>query len=148
MNIEQDLIGEIKGLNIIIKRKMFEQYKDKDRQPSPLQFKILAYLAHHSDEEVNQKNLEESLNVNKATISGALNTMEKQGLIKRTTSSIDERAKSIRMTELSKERLEEMDANYKEINEGLCNKLSKKEIEDFLYTLEKMKTYLEGGKND
>ena len=41
-----------------------------------------------------------------------------------------------------------MDANYKEINEGLCNKLSKKEIEDFLYTLEKMKTYLEGGKND
>ena len=90
MNIEQDLIGEIKGLNIIIKRKMFEQYKDKDRQPSPLQFKILAYLAHHSDAEINQKDLEESLNVNKATISGALNTMEKQGLIKRTTSSIDE----------------------------------------------------------
>ena len=74
MNIEQDLIGEIKGLNIIIKRKMFEQYKDKDRQPSPLQFKILAYLARHSDEEVNQKNLEESLNVNKATIAGALKT--------------------------------------------------------------------------
>ena len=148
MNIEQDLIGEIKGLNIIIKRKMFEQYKDKDRQPSPLQFKILAYLAQHSDAEVNQKDLEENLNVNKATISGALNTMEKQGLIKRETSSIDERAKSIRMTELSKERLEEMDANYKEINEGLCEKLSNKEIEEFLNTLEKMKSYLEGGKND
>ena len=148
MNIEQALIGEIKGLNIIIKRKMFEQYKDKDRQPSPLQFKILAYLAHHRDAEINQKDLEESLNVNKATISGALNTMEKQGLIKRTTSSIDERAKSIIMTELSKERLEEMDANYKEINEGLCKKLSNKEIEEFLNTLEKMKSYLEGGKND
>ena len=148
MNIEQDLIGEIKGLNIIIKRKMFEQYKDKDRQPSPLQFKILAYLAHHRDAEINQKDLEESLNVNKATISGALNTMEKQGLIKRTTSSIDERAKSIRMTELSKERLEEMDANYKKINEWLCKKLSNKEIEEFLNTLEKMKSYLEGGKND
>ena len=41
-----------------------------------------------------------------------------------------------------------VDANYKEINEGLCKKLSNKEIEEFLNTLEKMKSYLEGGKND
>ena len=149
MEKREDLIWEIKSLNGAIKKKMFDSLKEKDmdRQPSPLQFKILKYLFSNNDIEVNQKKLEEELGVNKSTISETLNTMEKQGLIKRVVSTTDERVKKIETTECSKERFAEMKKTHKEVNDHITSCLSKEELEQFLNSIKRIRTYLEGENN-
>lgn len=44
---------------------------------------VIVYLAHNSDRDVFQRDLEERFNVRRSTVSNILSLMEKKGLIKR-----------------------------------------------------------------
>ncbi len=141
---EISVIEELKNINLSIGQKMFAMSKTQDckRPPSPLQFKILGYLIEHQDESINQRDLETNLNVSKATISEVLLTMEKKGIITRSSSKTDGRIKNIELTSNSIKRFNEMQNIAKTINENLIKDINKKELDIFLLVLENMKQNL------
>lgn len=136
-----NIIEEFKILDIAIGKKMFELSKinETNKVPSPLQFKILNFLLKNKGKNVCQKTLETNLNVSKATISAVLSTMEYNGIISRSKSGADAREKNIQLTELSKNKFEDMKKINEMINTKLLEDISEEELNIFLSLLDKMK---------
>lgn len=141
---EIHILERLKEINVSIGKTMFAMTKTQEikNPPSPLQFKILNYLLDHKTSCVYQKELEEKLNVSKATISEALFTMEKNGVIIRTSSQTDARSKTIKLTDMSLKRFEEMDQISKKINKELTKNIKEEDIAIFLSVLDSMKNNL------
>lgn len=85
----------------------------KEFKPTPTQMQIIEYILEHINEVVYQKDLEEVLNLRRATVSGVLQTMEKNELIERTTNTEDTRVKKIILHEKAKEYFLSMQKNWK-----------------------------------
>lgn len=62
---------------------------------TPAQADILIYLFTHPDHAVNQKELEQHLQLSNPTVTGILNRMESKGFIQRVSSAEDRRVKFI-----------------------------------------------------
>lgn len=138
--MERQLAKELKKLDIEISQRLFSIAKEKEipAPPSPLQTKILEYLFKKEVEEVNQKDIEQHICVSKATISGALFSMEKNGFIKRVTSTKDQRSKQIIITDTSKEAYNSLKFVFEILNDELIKNISKEELDAFYNTLNKL----------
>lgn len=149
--MKPNIIEEIKELEVEIGKRLFQEAKilELKRPPSPLQAKVLKYILEHKEETICQKDLEMSLKVSKATISEVLLTMEKGEFIKRVSIPEDARAKRIVLTDTSLERFQELERNFKAINDILLDNISDKELAKFLNILRKMQHNIKGkgGKN-
>ena len=64
-----------------------------------LQGGILAYLYHHQEQPVYQRDLEREFRISRATATNTLQVMEREGLIARKALDKDARLKRIQMTE-------------------------------------------------
>lgn len=139
--MEINIANELKSLDIEIGKRLFSIAKlnELDQPPSPLQGKILKFLVENDGKEIYQKNLEERFKVSKATISEVIQTMENNKLIERVPTKKDARLKQIILTDISRQRVNEMDKCFKTLNNELEKGLSEKEKEQFLVTLRKMK---------
>ena len=62
------------------------------------QFQVVKYLFDHEGEDVVQKDFEMALHVRKSTVSGILDTMEKNNIIVRLTSTTDGRGKIVKLS--------------------------------------------------
>lgn len=118
-------------------RKRREQY-DSHSQCAGLtmmQRWVLGYLAHHTDHDIYQKELEDNLNIGKSTLSEILHTMEKDGLVERVPSG---RCKRIVMTEKSKQIdkviMEQIEETEAKLREGI----PESDVEQFICTIKKM----------
>ena len=78
MNKEK-VLYQIKTLDKLILRNYICDNKDKnsDYFVTPTQIQVIEYMIEHDDEEVYQKDLEKALDLRRATLSGVLQTMEK-----------------------------------------------------------------------
>lgn len=142
--MEKQLAKELKKIDIEIGQQLFSIAKERKIPvpPSPLQTRILEFLFRNQDKEINQKDIEQYISVSKATISGALFSMEKNGLIKRETSEKDQRSKRIIFTESSKEAYKNLSLVFNEVNEKLKKDVSEEELDAFYATLEKLSNNL------
>jgi len=122
---EKTVTGEIKAIGNLIRRRMINQ-----RTGCPYGY-ILHFLSINAQKSVYQKDIEKEFSIRPATVTQALNQLEKEGLIKREVSKEDGRLKKISLTQKGVE----MDASAKceiEKTESLIRKnLSKDEIEQF-----------------
>lgn len=139
--MEINIANELKSLDIEIGKRLFSIAKlnELDQPPSPLQGKILKFLVENDGKEIYQKTLEERFKVSKATISEVIQTMENNKLIERVPTKKDARLKQIILTDISRQRVNEIDKCFKTLNNELEKGLSEKEKEQFLVTLRKMK---------
>lgn len=139
--MEINITNELKSLDIEIGKRLFSIAKlnELDQPPSPLQGKILKFLVENDGKEIYQKTLEERFKVSKATISEVIQTMENNKLIERVPTKKDARLKQIILTDISRQRVSEMDKCFETLNNELEKGLSEKEKEQFLVTLRKMK---------
>lgn len=142
--MRKNIANELKKLDIEIARKLFSISKENNipEPPSPLQGRIMDYLVLHQGKEVFQKDLEKDLNVSKATVSSALFTMEKNNIVKRTTSKDDARSKQIVVTEESIRVHENMKIVFDNLDKELTKNMSTDEIEAFFSTIEKLRKNL------
>lgn len=138
--MKPNVIEEIKNLEVQIGKRLFKEAKllDIKKPPSPLQGKVLKYILDHKEEKICQKDLEEHLNVSKATISEVLVAMEKSELIKRVSVPEDARIKRIVLTNTSLTRFQELEKNFQTINEELLHNISDHELACFFNILRKM----------
>ena len=95
---DNKVLYEIKSLEKMLVRELINNSDIKDKEnllPTPTQCQIIEYILNNKNKDIYQKDLEKVLNLRRATVSGVLHTMEKNGLIKRVTDESDTRTKKI-----------------------------------------------------
>ncbi len=83
--------------NLVLFRELSNRYRGKDINITPVQAKVLMTI--RDNDKCNQKDVEKVICCNKSTLSSILDTMEKNGLIKRVEDSNDYRKKILQLTE-------------------------------------------------
>lgn len=145
---EDSVLYQIRTLeNIIIRNFICDNNLEfkKLPKPTPTQMQIMDYILRHNEDEIYQRDLEEVLNLRRATVSGVLQTMEKNGLIIRVIDEMDARSKKVILSEGAKKLFSMKKKKFYEIEKKITNDISKEEINNFLIVIEKMKNNL---KND
>lgn len=84
------------------------------------------------------RDIEKEFDMRRATTTGILQLMEKQGLIERKLENTDARLKSITLTQKALKIQKEIEEEIKVSEEKLKNGLTSKEIENFTKILSKM----------
>ena len=110
---------------------------------APTQMKIIEYILSNKGKDIFQKDLEEVLNISRATISGILQTMEKKELIKRVSDSIDTRTKKIILNNKA-EKMFNIHKKKLDLLETIIKKdITEDEIEFFCTIINHMKNNVE-----
>lgn len=136
----KNTLFKLRTLHKLVMREFLKTNKDLQNipKPTPTQIQIMEYLIKHQNEKVYQKDLEQVLNLKRATISGVLNTMEKNKFIKRIKSKTDTRVNKITLNEQTKKIYEENKKNFKKVQKKLTHNLSNEEIKCINNILDKM----------
>lgn len=139
------VINEIKNLekiifNEFIRNKVNEKTNvDKFAVLTPTQIEIMHCLLKSKEGFLYQKDLENKLNLKRATVSGVLKTMEKNELIKRELSNDDTRLKKIYLNKSAKRVFEENKSRMLNLEEDIIKGIPKEELDIFLSVISKMK---------
>lgn len=140
--MDEKLLYKLKKIDHLIVQMIFKNCNNtQNRQPSRTQAKILDMLIN-SNGEISQKEIEEKLNVSRATISETLTKMEKYEMIKR-KSGTDSRTKIIKLTEKSIEIHKYMTETFDNISNKIENILSEEETKKLKELLIKLSDGLE-----
>lgn len=106
--------------------------------PTPTQMQIVGYILENKDKEIYQKDLEENLNLRRATISDLLQRMEKNGLVKREINQNDTRSKTVTLTRSAKEFFEAGNKQMKLLEQKAIKNITSEELEIFSNIVNKM----------
>ena len=128
---------KIEMLSRQIRRKVDESISSQDLTAKQAMILLVIYdLSKVKD--VYAKDIEDAFDMRRATVTGILQLMEKNGIIVREENNIDGRLKSIRLTQKAINLRLKMKKNIQKVESNLLSDLSKKEIETFLKIMEKM----------
>ena len=140
--MENNILLQIKELDKLIVWN-FSKSIDQDAlrklmpHPSITRIRIITYILN-AKKDVYQRDLEKVLNLSRATISGVMQTMEKNNLIKRVAVNTDGRIKKIVLNKQTKELFLKHQKNLQNIEENLIKDISLEELTLFKDTLTKM----------
>lgn len=145
--MQLNLIDEIKSLNQLIIKRLFHAEKNGciKCRPKPLQMELLKYIIDHRDEKICQKDLENKFQISKSAISYALDAMEKNNIITRSSSEEDSRKKYISLTEKSIEMNKKLKIGINKVNEELLSCLTVTEQQEFIRMIHKLKNHMKEG---
>ena len=128
---------KIEMLSRQIRRKVDESISSQDLTAKQAMILLVIYdLSKVKD--VYAKDIEDAFDMRRATVTGILQLMEKNGIIVREENNIDGRIKSIRLTQKAINLRLKMKKNIQKVESNLLSDLSKEEIETFLKIMEKM----------
>lgn len=136
------VLYQIKSLEKSILRHNKEK-SIKDKEITTTQMEILLYIFKNEDKDIYQKELENVLNLRRATVSGVLQTMEKNNLITRITDAEDTRTKKIILNEETRNIFFRQLKQFDEIEKVIVDGISEKELEVFFEVIQKMKNNVE-----
>ncbi len=136
---EKKILYQIRTLNnMIVKCFKSDSYID-NLSLTPTQMQIMEYILDNHDIDIYQKDLEEVLNLTRATVSGVLFTMEKNGLIKRVANIKDARVKQIVLNESAEKIFLKKKRILEDLEKIIVNDLSSEDLESFLKVINIMK---------
>lgn len=140
---EYKLLYQIKTLEKLIGRMFIccDRF-EKIIPPTPTQMQILEYILEHPKENIYQKDLEDILNLRRATVSGVLQTMEKNNLIERIIDSEDSRVKRIILNPEAKKIFKAHEKILREIEKNIIKGIPEEELLQFLKVIHKMQNNL------
>lgn len=139
--MEDKKIGvEIKNVDSMIGRKIMSLTKEYGLSLTPIQISIINYIS--DNKKINQKDIEKYFNLRKSTISGILQTMERNGLINRNGSLNDARSKEITLTDKCISMKLFIIEKAKEFELSLTNGITKEELKTFFEVMNKIKNNL------
>ena len=143
------ILYQIKGLEKLIARIFFSD-KDKCEDigdffhhvPTHTQMQIIGYILDNYDKEIYQKDLEAVLNLRRATVSGVLQTMERNGLVLRVVNDGDARSKKIILNEKAKKIFASNEKKIAELEKIAVRGIPDDELAIFSKVLSSMKNNL------
>lgn len=138
---EKNIFNYIKELERSIARKIMSDDDNSklNNKPSIAQMQIIKYILKHSEETIYQRDLEEVFNLRRATISGILQTMEKNGVIIRMCDPKDARGKIIILSDDAKNFFKNKELYFKKLENILKKDISKEELDIFYKVILKMR---------
>jgi MarR family transcriptional regulator, repressor for mepA len=135
---------EIKVLANLIKRNLDDSTLDDGEDGlTGMQGWIIGYIRSNADRAVFQRDLEKYFNIRRATVTGVLQGMERNGLIVRESVEHDARLKKIILTPKAVTLLEQIVNRFNEFENKLRSGLNEEEIAAFFTIAEKLKRNLE-----
>lgn len=139
-----NILFQIKTLEKMIARYFIKQGElEKLSKPTPTQMQIMDYFLENNKKEIFQKDLENILHLRRATVSGVLQTMEKNELIERITDEEDTRIKKIILNKKAKEIFKKNEQKMKKLEEIITKGISKDDLETFSKVIQEMKNNIE-----
>lgn len=130
---------KIRELGLIIEK--YLQYKaiqcDLEHLEGP-QGAVLFYLISHEDQDVFQKDIEQLLNIQKASASGLIKRMEKNGFIHVQPLESDKRFKAIKVTDEGKAKHLAIENFLKQVEADLSHGISQEEFKIFHNVIKKV----------
>ena len=143
------LLFEIKALEQEIFRYIMGHIKMSEGKkiPTPTQMQIVAYILKHANTDIYQRDLENVLQLRRATVSGVLQTMEKNHLIERLVDENDTRSKKIILNPNVISSFEGHFAKIKQMEQIMVEGLTNEEIEVFRKVIGQMKENIEYNNN-
>lgn len=150
MKREKDILYQIKTLDKMIFRKLCsseDMLRAKNaiinRTMTPTQMQIIEYILEHDASPIYQKDLEKVLKLRRATVSGVLQTMEKNGLIERIVDEKDTRVKKIILNDKTKNIFYEKLEKIKIIENIIKRDISQEELDIFFEVILKMQSNIQ-----
>lgn len=143
---ERKIPFEIKMLDNMIDRKICSGVEKISLTHA--QARILRFLFTNKDKTIYQKTIEKEVGVRRSTISGILDTMEKNNLIIRKSSIYDARKKEIALTINSLNKHKEIEKKIADFESVLLKGITDEEKEAFFKTIDKLKENLKQERND
>lgn len=144
---EKNVLFQIKDLEKLILRNLrldIEIEEDLNTNvPTPTQMQIVGYILDNMDREIYQKDLENVLNLRRATVSGVLQSMEKKGFIERIIDERDTRTKKIILQKKAKEMFEKNKKQLDELEKVAIKDISKEDLDAFSKVIDKMMNNIE-----
>lgn len=141
------VLFEIKSLEKILVRYMFNDF-NINSIPSPTQMQIMNYMFENNLDYVYQKDLENVLNLRRATVSGVLQTMEKNGLLKRVIDSDDTRVKKVILNPETMKKFAQRKEKLLILENLITKNISNSELETFYIVIDKMKNNIKEYNNE
>ena len=142
-----DLLGfRIRSVWQQVKRLMNRHLTENDGYGlTGMQFAIVSYIAKESaTRDVFQKDLEQKFDIRKSTVTGILNTMERDGLLLRETVPYDARLRKMILTDKALQAKKNTEQVIDSVESQLSKGLTEEEITTFLNILEKISKNAEG----
>lgn len=141
---ENNILFKVKDLEKTIIRNLEPTLEEKKKicnmmnKPTPTQMQIIGYVLKNIDRDVFQKDLEQALNLRRATISDVLQRMENNGLIRREQSENDARSKKIILSDDAKEIFKSGSSKISELEKIAIKDISEFELKIFSDVINKM----------
>ena len=153
--MDKKVLYQIKSIDKLIFRTLMKNNGIKDcdfemdnvKVPTTTQMHIIAYMLKNPEMEVNQRDLEEILNLRRATVSGVLHTMENNDLIVRVTDKNDSRKKKIILNDKAKEIFRKHKKKQENIEKKKTSGIYESDLNVFFDVVEKMKENIIKEKN-
>lgn len=133
---------KIKALDHLIFRELIDERALREGKIlTPTQMRVIGYLLKNDD--VYQRDLEAILNLRRATVSGVLQTMEKNNLIERVVSLDDTRVKKIILCDKARDIFVKEEEKVIKLEKKLTEGISKADLKKFVEVIDKMKSNLQ-----
>lgn len=141
--MERHPLKEIKELQNEVMRRPLSGV-DMTKIKSFSQFQIIKHLleSEANGVDVHQKDLESILNIRKSTLSGILDTMEKNKIINRVPCSGDSKGNIIVLEDSIKEYHRELITDVLKLEESIVKDISKSDLETFYRVIDTIKENL------
>ncbi len=137
--MDNNILLEIKVLDKLLGRFFFKPgTMDEMASITQSQMQILDYIVKCGKNEIYQKDLEEAVDLRRATVSGILQTMEKNQLITRVIDDTDTRTKKIILTKESEKRIAKNKEKVATLQKITTEGISDEDLETFRIVLRKM----------
>ena len=138
---ENDLGFQIHNLSNLLGRYIEQSSSDLklEENVSRSNVWIISYLAHHSDKDIFQKDIENTFSIRKSTVSKVIGLMEEKGYLCRKDVDYDARLKKLVLTEQGWRLHSLMCEERKRIEKSLRQNISEDELQTFFLVIEKIK---------
>ncbi len=142
--MSKKLINDIKYLDNCIRIHILGNKKPSDYLNST-QMQIMAFLFSHENEDICQKDLEEETKLKKATITGAIDSLEDKGLVIRYVDENDARRRIIVLSEKANDLRNKIDEHLEQIEKKVISNIDEEDLKIFKRTLDAMIKNLKEG---
>ncbi len=104
---------------------------------------VIGFLYANSHRDVYQKDIEEEMSIRRSSVTNLLSQMEKYGLIERESVSGDGRLKKVVLTQKAVRIHENLKREIENVEDKLCQGMSRDEIDELMRLLTKVKSNME-----
>lgn len=142
---QKDEIGfQVHTLSLMIRRLVDQTvFSARERPVTGRHGRIIGYLYENRFRDVYQRDLEREFAIRRSTVTGMLQLMEKNGLIRRESVKEDARLKKIVLTQKAVNQHEQIRAGIIQVEEKLAAGMTPEEKRTFLSLCEKIRHNLE-----